>query len=264
MLKGNIINRHYETLTTSLKAIIGYSQEVYRLALDNKDSPQRECQIASQNIVNLNINIQMTKELYGTMAQAIADIARLRTGFYCVLCDAKTQSKLSEFWSSNNYMNRNTIYYDKEFCKQLVEEQIKVSYYQMFIMKPFIDNMVTLIGCTLKESHTLVYEVKPEIQQQVKNCYFMRNDYFFYFCEQYCENFNLTKPTILFDGDLKQLKSIVDFVVDKGSQAFHYSGNNILTDGLDYELNTLALNWDLLKLESSFYNPVSQDSLLDE
>lgn len=198
------------------------------------------------------------------MAQAIADIAKLRSGFYCVLCDARTQSKLTEFWSSNNFMNRNTIYFDKQFCSQLVKEQIRMSYYMVYYVKPYIDNMVTLVNCTLNEDHNLTFNINADTQQQVKNCYFMRNQFFFYFCEKYCENFHLTKPTILFDGDIAQLKTVVDFVIDQGSRAYHYAGNNILTDGLDYELNTLNLNWDRLRLETGFFNPNSQKHFLDE
>jgi hypothetical protein len=244
--------------------IFGISQEIYRLALDHKDSSQTHCQAASNNIINLNLTIDITKEVYGIMAKAIADIARMRTGFFCVLCDAKSQSKLSEFWNSNNFMNRNTIYYNKDFCSQLVEEQIRMSYYQVFYLKPLIDNMVTLVNCTLKEDHSLIYEVDPQIHQQVKNCYFMRNNFFFYFCEKYCENFHLTKPTILFDGDIKQLKTVVDFVVDQGGRAFHYAANNILTDGLSYEVTALAINEEFLRLEDGFFKPVSQENLLDE
>lgn len=39
----------------------------------------------------------------------------------------------------------------------------------------------------------------------IKNCYFYKHNFFFYFCEEYCEQFNLTKVNFVFDGNVKEI-----------------------------------------------------------
>ena len=101
-----VVERHYETFNHSIKYILGYSQEVYALAMRHKTNANPTCRTASENIINLDLNIKVTKEIYQTMIAAIHKMAEMRRGFYCVLCDARTQSKLSDFWNSTNFFNR--------------------------------------------------------------------------------------------------------------------------------------------------------------
>ena len=91
----------------------------------------------------------------------------------------------------------------------------------------------------------------------------MRNKFFFYFCEKYCEHFQLTSPTDLFDGNLRELKKIVDFLKVRREKVFDYPENNILTDGVSFELNVLEMNWQLVFDESVFFRPTYQEHLLD-
>lgn len=98
--------RHIETNNNSIKYILGFSQEIYGTALKYKSSTNETCRRASENIINLDLNIKVTKEIYRTMGAALHKMSEMRKGFYCVLCDARTQSKLSDFWSSTNFFNR--------------------------------------------------------------------------------------------------------------------------------------------------------------
>ena len=76
------------------------------MALKYKASNNETCRRASENIINLDLNIQVTKEIHRTMVAALHKMSEMRKGFYCVLCDARTQSKLSDFWNSTNFFNR--------------------------------------------------------------------------------------------------------------------------------------------------------------
>lgn len=103
---NSLTKRHIETNNNSIKYILGFSQEVYSMALKYKTSQNEKCRIASENIINLDLNIKITKEIHRTMVAATHKMSEMRKGFYCVLCDAKTQSKLSDFWTSTNFFNR--------------------------------------------------------------------------------------------------------------------------------------------------------------
>lgn len=251
-----------------LKFVLGFTQEVYQLALKNRNSRMDQCRLAAENIINLDMNIKVTYEMFHKLNAALKKISEMRTGFFCILCDARTQSKLSDFWNSTNFFNKvsliaNKLYYDKSFCQKLVNDQIKASYLLLYYFKPYVDNMVTLMNCQTGENVNVEFYVPEEVQQQVKNCYYMRNKFFFYFCEKYCEQFSITSPTDMFDGDLKQMKKIVEFVRDRRVKVFDYPNNNILTDGVRYELNIQELNWQVVFDEKVFFRPTQQEHLLD-
>lgn len=123
--------------------------------------------------------------------------------------------------------------------------------------------MVQLMNCALGENETLEYEITPELKQEVKNCYYMRNKFFFYFCERYCEHFDLTSPTNLFDGNLKEMKKVIDYMEPRINKAFDYPENNILTDGVEYEWKILTMNWSLVFQETIYFRPTIQEHLLD-
>ena len=144
-----------------------------------------------------------------------------------------------------------------------MQDQIRTSYFIVYYLKPLIDNMVQLMNCELGENEMIEYEITPEVKQEVKNCYYMRNKFFFYFCERYCEHFELTSPTNLFDGNLREMKKIVNYMQPRIAKAFDYPDNNLLTDGVSYEVNVLQMNWKLVFDEKIYFRPTEQEHLLD-
>jgi len=109
-----------------LKFVLGYAQEIYGLSLKYVNSDIPTCSSAAQNIINLDLNIKVINEIYNTIRAAIAEIAEIRRGFYCVLCDAKTQSKLTDFWTSSNtfnkvYSNTFSIFRNSDFLNKRIK-----------------------------------------------------------------------------------------------------------------------------------------------
>lgn len=86
--------------------MLGFSQEIYGLALAFVDSPTGSCRSSAQSLINLDLNIKVVSEIYHTIIASIHKIVEIRKGFFCVLCDAKTQSKLTDFWTSSNLFNK--------------------------------------------------------------------------------------------------------------------------------------------------------------
>ena len=61
----------------------------------------------------MNLNPQITKDIYKTYTDALEELGKLRKGFYCILCDGKTQENLRDFWVSTNLFYKDRVYFDK-------------------------------------------------------------------------------------------------------------------------------------------------------
>lgn len=73
-----------------MKYILGYSIEGINLAEDFKNSENSKCKSAAQTYTEMNMNPQITQDVYSSFVQSLENIANLRKGFYCILCDATT------------------------------------------------------------------------------------------------------------------------------------------------------------------------------
>lgn len=258
------IERYYDIYFYALKYLLGYSQEAYLLAREYSQSDVSECRAAGLDLMNMNFNAKITMDVFAVYKQSLQDVADLRKGFFCILCDARTQEKLKDFYASTNLFNRDRIYLSKEFCRKLVDDQIKASFYTSYYTKRYLENTATLINCKQNNSTKITYDIPVSVSQQVKNCYYFKNKYFFYFCEKYCENFHLTKASAVFDGDLIQLRKFVDHFYIYRRMAFNYPYNNILTDGLRYEESYLHDFYDEVLKDLVFIRPQMQQVMLDQ
>ncbi len=196
------LERYYETYLISLKYLLGFSAEAYLLATKYESSHHVNCKNAALDLISMNFNPTTTVNVYKSMSKQLRGISEIRQGFYCILCNAETQKQLSDFWFSTNRFNKDRIYMSKSFCHTLVTKSIKSAYYSIYYVKRFLDDLATLIDCSTSNSTIVSYEISVEKKTQIKNCYYFKNKYFFFFCEKYCENFHLTKASPLFDGDI--------------------------------------------------------------
>lgn len=229
------IERYYDVYLISLKYVLGFSTEVYLLARDFEKSSMIQCQKAATDYLAMGLNPALTVKIYNVYVNALMRMGDLRRGFYCTLCDARTQSKLKDFWASKNLFHQNQIYYSKNFCKKLVDDTIEASFFTSSYLKRYAENMVTLMNCKSGSTQKLTYDLSYETRKQIKECYYFGKQYFFYFCETYCEKFNLTRAAELFDGDILNLKKFVDHIRKYRKEVFKYSTNNILMDGMTFE-----------------------------
>lgn len=259
-----IIEKYYETYLYSIKYLLGFSQEVFRLAQDFQKSENETCRSAAMDYIGMNFNYQITQDVYKSFVTSLEKMGDIRRGFYCILCDARTQEKLKDFYSVTNLFYQDRIYFSKDFCSKLVDHTIRASYFTVFYLKRFAENMVKLINCKTGNSTALEYEIPYITKQQVKNCYFFKNKYFFFFCESYCQNFHLTKANSIFDGDILELKKFVDHVMATRQSAFYYPSNNILMNGIGFEEDFLKYNYAEVSNNTIFYRATTQQVMLDE
>lgn len=257
------IENYYETYLYSIKYILGYSQEVYKLAQEFKDADNATCKSAAMDFIGMNFNVQITQDVYKSFVTSLEKMGDVRRGFFCVLCDARTQEKLKDFWSSSNLFYHDRIYFSKDFCRKLVDQTIRASYFTIFYLKRFADNMGKLVNCKTGNSKVLEYEIPYTTSQQVKNCYYFKNKYFFFFCENYCEKFHLVKANAVLDGDLGELKKFVEHVMENRDAAFMSPSNNILMNGLGFEEDYLKDKYKTVFDDVIFFRASTNQVMLD-
>ena len=239
------IEAYYETYLYSLKYILGFAYEVDLLAEQFLDSDRSTCKNAAKEYKTLNINREIAKEIFKAFVESLEKMAETRRGFYCVLCDANTQSRLKDYWAITNVFYSDRVYFNQEFCKDLVEHTIRGAYYEIFYLKRYAELSTVLMSCQMgrKNIEELEYDVPYWNTQQVKNCYYFKNKYFFFFCENYCERFHLTKANSNFDGNIEQLQKFVKFFTDNRDAAFYSPNDNFLMGGLGWKEDYLEENF---------------------
>lgn len=258
------VENYYEVYIYALKYLLGFTNEVFLLAQSQEKSNFQECRYAATDLLAMNFNPKIALEVLNTYIIATRKVAEIRKGFYCIICDAKTQDKLKDFWASTNLFSRNRIYFSRDFCKQLVDEHIYQSFYTAFYLKRYLDNMSTLVRCKVSEAPNLRYDLPMQTAQQIKNCYYFKHRYFFFFCEKYCENFQLSRFSTVFDGDVKQLRPFVEMLAKHRHAAFAYPNNNLLVDSVIYEETYLLHNFEEATKDPVFLKPILQQVMLDK
>ena len=259
-----IIEKYYETYLYSVKYILGYSVQGTILAHEFENSEKEECKNAAVDFLDMNMNPKVTEDIYSAYVNSLESMGVLRKGFYCILCDAYTQDRLTDYWSITNLFYNDRIYFSKGFCRELVENTIRSSYYTVFYLKRFAENLATLINCRVNKTEQIVYEIPYWTKEQVKNCYYFKNKYFFFFCERYCEKFHLVKANAIFDGDLTELKKFVNLIMDNKDTVFQSPNSNILMTWVTYEEDILKYNYDSVFQNNVFFKASTKRVQLDE
>ena len=224
---------------------MGYSIEGVNLAEDLLDSENVDCRRAAEEYKQMNLNPKITEDIYRTFVNSLEEIANMRKGFYCILCDANTQERLADYWQSTNLFYHDRVYFSQDFCRKLVESTIRSSYFKVFYLKKYADNLAQMVTCKTGVQK-IEFEIPFWTTQQVKNCYYFKDKYFFFFCERYCEKFHLVKPDEIFDGEIKQLKKFVDLIMENKNDVFDYPNNNVLMFRVTYEEDLLKNNFDIV------------------
>lgn len=68
--------------------------------------------------------------------------------------------------------------------------------------------------------------ISLEEQEVINNCMYFKDKYFFFFCEKYCEEFNVAKVSPIFDGRVDQLMVFVNHVMIYRNELFYYPNKN--------------------------------------
>lgn len=59
----------------------------------------------------MNFNYYLAQSILKEIRHSLDKIINYRKGFFCVLCDAQTSSKLDRFWNTEDERYKKRIYY---------------------------------------------------------------------------------------------------------------------------------------------------------
>lgn len=255
------VERYYEVFLYLIKYILGYSAEVSLLAKDFSTSSISTCKDAANDYMQMNLNPKLASVIYGTFADTVKSLGDLRRGFFCILCDAVTQKSLKDYWGIVNLAYSDRIYFSNDFCVKLVDQSIQSSYFLITFIQRFSNNLAKLINCKLGTKSSISYDLSFEKTQQIKNCFFFKNKYFFFFCEYYCSRFHLTKPSDLIDNEISELKKFFVLIRDNKDKVFYNPSNNILIGGF-YVEKYVTENLDAVEKTKVFF-PAAATHVMD-
>ena len=259
------VEGYYESYLYALKYLLGFADEVNKLSdeMDKPDKPS-SCRDSAQDFKKMNWNPQIVKEIYKSFIQALEAMGDIRKGFYCVLCDVNTQNRLRDYWSISNVFYQDRIYFNKDFCQELVDYTIRASYYQAFYLRRYLNNAIQLMSCKNGIKDKPEYEVSYWTRKQVELCYQFKNKQLFFFCENYCENFHLTRGNDVLDGNVDQLKTFVTYFKENRDNSFFDSDNNFLLGSIGYVEDLILENADKPGEDLVFFRATTSNVQLDK
>ena len=254
------VSRFYEVYLMMVKYLLGYSAEATLLAADFSQKGEARCQKAASELRQMNLNPKLSSVVYSAYAETVKALGDIRRGFFCVLCDAQTQKSLKDFWALTNLFYKDRVYFSRDFCKTLVDRTIQASYFSVSFVKKFAESLGALISCKLGTPSAPSFEVSFFRTQQIKNCFFFKSKYFFFFCENYCERFHLARQSELLDADFQQLEKFFVLIRDSKDRVFYNPGNNILINGF-YEERFITNNLEAASKTRVFFPAASSGTV---
>ena len=255
------VERYYQIYDYAFRYMLGFTQEAFLLARKFSILPNLECKRASNDLLAMNLNPKITFHIESTIRKTIASMANIRRGFYCSICDANVQNYFKDFFATTNLAAFSKLYYSKDFCLSLVEDTIESSFYIVSYLQRYLNDVVVLMDCQTGAVEKPQFNLKDFKSEDIKNCFFFRNKYFFFFCQKYCNEFSLVTATPILDGDIMGLKPFVDFFVKYRLESFEYPRNNILMDGIQFEENFLIDMYGETLRDVVFYRPTAEQNV---
>lgn len=256
------IERYYQIFHYATKYLFGYTPEGFLLAREFSVLPNLKCKQAANDYLSMNLNPAITQHIFRRINYALSQVADIRRGFFCSICDARVQTYFRDFFATTNLQTFAKLYYSKEFCLTLVEDTIEAAFYTVSYVYRYLNNVVQLMNCKTGGVEQPQIDLTDFIVEDIKACFFFKNKYFFFLCQKYCNQFNLVKVSPVLDGDVLKLKPFVEFFAKFRSEAFAYPRNNVFMDGVAYEENFLIDMYPEVLRDFVFFRTSAQQSVM--
>lgn len=262
------------------------SNQVGRLKKDIKAEGEKtqfsnitnECYKGAVAVTRINYDkLPKASILYDMLNDRARFLHALRHKFYCMLC---SPTPLKDGKVSNDfvtvYKKKKRVRYPKDMCHKLATNTVHVSYELYHNYSVFLQNVIQFSRCIdLKENkfdinsknfinfskNPLNINDKNKVNN-IKDCHeSLSKKYHIKECKGYCKSFNIAAPTTIYDGDVKRLMEVHDyleqlepFMKSPGINMFRDDMPKLKTDISDYEKHT----------EEYFYKSINPEINLAE
>lgn len=259
------LKKWYETYLYSTRYLLGFSAQGCKLATDLiEGGTSEECRKSADTLSGLGLTPEMNLNLYQALVAGLEKIADLRRGFFCTLCDGKFHEEIGLKWNDNDPFYVNRLFYSKNFCRKLVESTITASFFNTFYLEKYGVALAQVISCKVKEPFKFNSDIDAKMKQHIKNCYYFRDKYFFFFCERYCESFFLTRSSSVLEGEISQLRGLVQHIKSHREDAFESPNQNSMINPGEFEQHFQNDYFGEILNESVLFPPLMDKKPLDK
>lgn len=92
--------------------------------------PTEECYTNAKKLADNRYQDRETGEsLYAELSYRVQFLENTRRGFFCVICSVKGQKNIFTTWRVFNWFYNRRVYYDKEFCNDIVAHTEPITYH---------------------------------------------------------------------------------------------------------------------------------------
>lgn len=92
----------------------------------------------------------MSWSFYEELNYRVQFLENTRRGFFCVICAIKGQSAIWTTWSIINFFYSRRVYYDKEFCNDIMAHTEPLTYFLYRDYSEYLKQVITMFTCVSK------------------------------------------------------------------------------------------------------------------
>lgn len=133
------IEKKYKTYLLSLQYLLGFTDQGKDLEKDMVNSQDQKCRDAANQFNFINLTPEVVKTLFGEIYKSQKHIGEMRKSFFCLICDGRTSLEMKNFWETDDTRYQERMFFNKQFCEQIVERTILSNYYKIKYFKQYIE-----------------------------------------------------------------------------------------------------------------------------
>lgn len=92
----------------------------------------------------------MSWAFYEELNYRVQFLENTRRGFFCVICAIKGQKAIWTTWSVINFFYSRRVYYDKEFCNDIMAHTEPLTYFLYRDYSEYMKQVITMFSCVTK------------------------------------------------------------------------------------------------------------------
>lgn len=245
--------------------------EAHQVGTRVQQKINNKCLNTAKEFLELNFDLNFATLLLNSSVQLINSLTHLRRSFFCTLCDGESQAKLQSLWLQGNDTVRQTIFFSGDFCSRFVNESVNGVYNYLFILSEYMDSMKTLVDCKLAEHTSKFAEPYSNLKffvdnsydvASVRECFHKKDEGIMEHCQQFCNQFNLTKINHLVDGNMSLLYKFFDFLAERKHMVFENQANPFVKD-VKWTEDLIRRDHEATREMYMFFEATNQKKLLD-
>lgn len=215
------------------------------LNLKMGDETFKDCYEAALDLSHINYDVlPKIDQVYDRLNHRARFLHTLRHNFYCMMCSPRGLKGIIKFSWYSNWTKK--LKFPEKLCKEFTDNTLDITVemhqnYHRFLSKAlklsmcidFKDNKFNTKSEKFKKltNDPLGFKASNK-SREIKSCRKTSGKKFsMYACEDYCNAFNIAKPTIPFDGDMPRILQVYEYL-EQLEPFMEYPESNLFKDDI--------------------------------